>query len=48
VATAAGEETEQLDVAEAFVRLADDVDVGTRFAARRSPGSVTASTNSTI
>lgn len=33
LATAAGEETEQLDVAEAFVRLADDVGVGTRFAA---------------
>jgi len=33
LATAAGEETEELDVAEAFVRLADDVGVGTRFAA---------------
>jgi len=33
LATAAGEETEQLDVAEAFVRLADDVGVGTRFQA---------------
>jgi hypothetical protein len=33
LATAAGEQTGQLDVAEAFVRLADDVGVGTRFAA---------------
>ena len=29
--TAAGERTDQLDVAEAFVRLADDLGVGTRF-----------------
>jgi len=31
LATAAGEETEQVDVAEAFVRLVDDVGVGSRF-----------------
>jgi len=33
LATAAGEEIEQRDVAEAFVRLADEVGVGTRIAA---------------
>lgn len=33
LATAAGEETDQLDVAEAFVRLADEVGVGSRFEA---------------
>jgi hypothetical protein len=33
LATAAGERTEQRDVAEAFVRLADEIGVGTRFAA---------------
>ena len=33
LATAAGEEIEQRDVAEAFVRLADDVGVGTRIEA---------------
>jgi hypothetical protein len=33
LATAAGEETEQRDVAQAFVQLADDVGVGTRIAA---------------
>jgi len=31
LATAAGEETDQVDVAEAFVRLVDDVGVGSRF-----------------
>jgi len=31
LATAAGSETEQVDVAEAFVRLVDDVGVGSRF-----------------
>lgn len=31
LATAAGDETEQVDVAEAFVRLVDDVGVGSRF-----------------
>jgi hypothetical protein len=31
LATAAGEETEQVDVAEAFVQLVDDVGVGSRF-----------------
>jgi hypothetical protein len=31
LATAAGEETEHVDVADAFVRLSDDLGVGTRF-----------------
>lgn len=31
LATAAGEETQQVDVADAFVRLSDDLGVGTRF-----------------
>ncbi len=34
LATAAGEETEQVDVAAAFVQLMDDVGVGPRFQAR--------------